>query len=1314
MQGQNGVRAALRMRRLIAAIAVAAALPAHAYTCQSNASGNWTAAATWINCGGGTPGAGDAVEIRNANVVTIPNNTAVAALSVTFTASNGGARLNHGNAGSSIVVGSGGVSINGPTNNATKAWNINAGSGTVNGPVMLNGGSNNSRIARIEISTGTVAVNGTTGTNGDIAMNAVAAPRAVLALTGKGSVTVTGSVALAGGVGTVTSVAGASFTYTSSSSATVATGATVSYGYLTIAKGSGVATTLDTPGTPRALTVASDLAVSSGTLNVTNVTATISGTTTVGGTLALTGASGTKTLAGQLTVSPGGTWSNGANANVTLRHGLANNGSFASGTGTYIFDANDQMLAGGSIVFDGNVQVTSGVALTNNTVTTVNGNFVGGGAGSSTGTFINAAGARLNIGGDMAGLNNLNASATNNTVDYIGGAARTAKFSAYYHLTVSATGTVMLAGNTTIAGNLTTNGNFDPSANSRTVTFTGTVPQAIVATGGAGSLTFYNLTINNQAAAIPDRNVTLGMNVTVSSILQLSNGRIVAGSGAGACTSGYRVTIPASGLVTGATGSPANRYVAGRLEKFVNNGNPVITFEVGTAGAAEPALGYSPVMMAFSFVAGLGGNLIVCPTLGDHSQIGSSQLDATKSVNRYWTLAVSGKPGDLGSFTADTIFTFVNTSSSVTDVDTGADTALLEAQRWDGATWMDGVAGMRTSTTMQVLNVTTLGDFAVAERGAGGSPVGGFNAMDAPTCAVMGVIRTKVAAAATAVNIVALRDPPTTIRTNFNGTVRVEIVDSSGGGVCAAWPLIQLLPDVAFSGADNGCKATAAFSVPNSWPNARVRVSYNLGKPSQVIACSGDNFAIRPNALVNVNASDTDWATPGTARALSDTAFGATTHKAGRPFTVRAAAWNAAGAVTANYAGTPTATLSGCAGAACTTTQGALTLDTSFAAGQLLTHAASYAEVGSYALELKDTAFANVDLADGTPADCSSSGRYVCQQGGPIAVGRFVPDHFAVAYNAPTFVTACGAGTYTYVGQPFSYGVPPVITLTAQNAANVTTALYAGAHWRIANAVLASYGNKSYTTASGTLVTSAAPSPDPVIAVAGGGTGTLTFGTGAAFYFDRTAPLAPFNAEVSLAINVIDADNVAYAANPARFGQATPGSGIAYTAGKEMRYGRLMIGSANGSQLLPLRMPIEAQYWNGTSFVTNTADGCTALAGASLGLSSYTQNLGDTPACETSALLGGSFAAGRGSLRLAAPGSGNNGGVDVTVNLADPASGNACLANGAPPVPPASAGLPWLRVKGTGAAYDRNPKARARFGAYRASEDYIDVREVYW
>ena len=98
-----------------------------------------------------------------------------------------------------------------------------------------------------------------------------------------------------------------------------------------------------------------------------------------------------------------------------------------------------------------------------------------------------------------------------------------------------------------------------------------------------------------------------------------------------------------------------------------------------------------------------------------------------------------------------------------------------------------------------------------------------------------------------------------------------------------------------------------------------------------------------------------------------------------------------------------------------------------------------------------------------------------------------------------------------------------MITVQAQNFANATTTLYAGSWWRLTNASLT---GKSYTAATGTLDSSGITGTDPVISSAGAGSGTLTFGSGSGLLFTRAAPVAPFNAEIALAINVIDADDV--------------------------------------------------------------------------------------------------------------------------------------------------------------------------------------------
>jgi MSHA biogenesis protein MshQ len=592
-----------------------------------------------------------------------------------------------------------------------------------------------------------------------------------------------------------------------------------------------------------------------------------------------------------------------------------------------------------------------------------------------------------------------------------------------------------------------------------------------------------------------------------------------------------------------------------------------------------------------------------------------------------------------------------------------------------------------------------------------------------PAGATTGVIKTKIAGSTISLDIIALNATKTAIATAFTGTVRVEVLNASdnsaaldGNGCRSSWTVIQTLsPDPTFASGDNGRK-TISFTQANSFPEARLRLSYPAGAPT-VTGCSGDPFAIRPDRFANLSVTDNNWETAGTARTLNETsASGTPVHKAGRPFTIRATAENDDGNTTTNYTGTPTVALTDCGGdSACLSTFGTLTIGAGFAAGQLNSNLATYSEVGSFELQLLDSDFASVDASDGSTAserEIRSSLR---------DVGRFVPDHFAVALNTPTFGTACGAGSFTYVGQGFNYTAAPVVTVTAQNFNNETTTNYAGALWRITNSSLT---GKSYTAASGTVNTSGITGTDPAIVGSGSGVGTLTFRTpsffaaGTGFFFTRTTPVAPFDAQVSLAINVIDADGVAYATNPARFGQASAGNGIAFNSGKEMRFGRLALRNANGSQLVPLAVRVEAQYWGYTNppintalgFITNTADTCTSIANNNVQMSSFTANLA---ACETAVSGAGTLSGGRRTLLLPPPGNANNGSVLLTANLGSSASGTTCTTVGGGTVSAAGANSTYLQGNWAGAPYDDNPSARAAFGTFKGAEEVIYIRENF-
>ncbi|MGH8753614.1 MAG: DUF6701 domain-containing protein [Burkholderiales bacterium] len=567
--------------------------------------------------------------------------------------------------------------------------------------------------------------------------------------------------------------------------------------------------------------------------------------------------------------------------------------------------------------------------------------------------------------------------------------------------------------------------------------------------------------------------------------------------------------------------------------------------------------------------------------------------------------------------------------------------------------------------------------------------VGAFNAYETTTAAgaVSGVIKTKIAGNTISLDIIKVDATKTAIETTFTGTVTVDVLNSSDNSAAldtnacrTSWTVIQTF-SISFVASDLGRKKPPAtnFTVPNSYPNVRLRMTSGAA-----IGCSTDNFAIRPNTFASFAVSDADWQTAGTGRALNSLTFAATTHKAGRPFSVRATAQNAAGtpATTTNYTGAPTATITVCGGgtAPCTATFGTLTLNTTFAAGQLTSDVASYNNVGSFSLQLVDSTFSSVDASDGS----TTTERNITSA--TISVGRFVPDHFAVALNTPVFGTACGS--FTYIGQAFNYTTAPVITVTAQDFANNTTTLYTSSWWRITNASLT---GKAYTAAAGTLNTSGITGTDPVIVDSGGGVGTLTFSSGTGLFFTRsspTAPASPYDADISLEINVIDADGVAYesppgtSANPARFGLATAGNGIAFNSGKPMRFGRLRLGNALGSELLDLPVPLLAEHWNGTGFVTNTLDNCTSIAAANIALSNYQGTLSATNMGASHVSIGGTFSSGVGNLKLTKPSPAATGSVDVTVDLS-------------------AAGKTFLQGNWTTTAFDQNPTARAAFGFHK-------------
>jgi MSHA biogenesis protein MshQ len=320
-------------------------------------------------------------------------------------------------------------------------------------------------------------------------------------------------------------------------------------------------------------------------------------------------------------------------------------------------------------------------------------------------------------------------------------------------------------------------------------------------------------------------------------------------------------------------------------------------------------------------------------------------------------------------------------------------------------------------------------------------------------------------------------------------------------------------------------------------------------------------------------------------------------------------------------------------------------------------------------------------------------------------VGRFIPNAFAAGLNTPVFGTGCAAGGFSYLGQPLTYTVPPVLTITALSAAGSTARNYTGAFLKLANSTLT---GRTYTPTpvSPALDSSGLPSTaaDPAIVDLGSGQATLTFSTGAGLLFTRGAAVAPFSAKIALSINVIDLDGVA-APNPVSFGSAT---GISFSTNATQYYGRLALRDAVGSELLDLPMALTTQYYLSTTqgFTTNTNDSCTTLAAPSIALSKFLVNLTSANTCVRDSGKPGVSGAG---CAVAAPLPYNPKASSGNFNLVFAAPGSGF--NGAMTV--IATAPAWLQYTWTGGVNNTNPTGIGAFGVFSGQASRVYQREVY-
>ncbi|MDQ6609026.1 MAG: G8 domain-containing protein, partial [Bacteroidota bacterium] len=146
-------------------------------------------------------------------------------------------------------------------------------------------------------------------------------------------------------------------------------------------------------------------------------------------------------------------------------------------------------------------------------------------------------------------------------------------------------------------------------------------------------------------------------------------------------------------------------YVIGNLQRAIaSSGSLTYTYPIGTSAG-----NYTPVDLQFNNLT-TSGNITAYATSGDHSSIASSSLDATKSVNNYWTFTNSGV-----AFTNyGATFSYPSTL-----LDVGATPASFLVGKFDSPNWTyPTINGTPTNTSTSITAITSLSasgsSFAIA------------------------------------------------------------------------------------------------------------------------------------------------------------------------------------------------------------------------------------------------------------------------------------------------------------------------------------------------------------------------------------------------------------------------------------------------------------------------------------------------------------------------------------------------------------------------------------------------------------------------
>lgn len=428
------------------------------------------------------------------------------------------------------------------------------------------------------------------------------------------------------------------------------------------------------------------------------------------------------------------------------------------------------------------------------------------------------------------------------------------------------------------------------------------------------------------------------------------------------------------------------------------------------------------------------------------------------------------------------------------------------------------------------------------------------------------------------------------------------------------------MTDMTFYGNDEGSTKNVSLTFDNQGfaplgieysDVGQLRLSASLplpvsGNDPAVTLSGSSDFVVRPYRINVTNALFSDTSDPAnpvnkTNPQSLDTEAGFIA--AGEPFQLDVSAVNALGAVTPNYgneSGTPETVavefgqlLHPAGGVDGTFSQGAAF--TKITNGMFNSSGFSWNEVGSFSV-----------LARVADNDYLGTGLGAAFSSIPHAVGRFYPKHYVLASSA--FENTCAA--FSYMGQP---AIKLAYELQARNVAGEITQNYGPGYGALAvpSVVLENADNGTDLSGRASVPASSWTS------------GKYSFSQSNLSFSKLTTPDGPYSALMA-GVRVTDTldgrDLDVKNMDPASVGACGSSCVAAAVSGAlDLRFGRLkLIGGEvadvpqppdpsdplEPEPVINLPVELEAEYWNGQGFITNTDDDCTAVDSTQLLFSS--------------------------------------------------------------------------------------------------------------